>query len=50
MITDKGRWIFMCLWFRQGVFDASVERSRELLPGLMDMETWLIRKRGMGSA
>ncbi len=35
----------MWLWFRHGVFDASVEETRKIIPGLLDMESWLRRKR-----
>jgi len=35
----------MWLWFRHGEFDASVEETRKMLPGLMSMETWLRHKR-----
>ncbi len=31
----------MWLWFRRGDFDADIAATRELHPGLMDMETWL---------
>jgi hypothetical protein len=35
----------MWLWFRHGVFDASVAETRKISPGLMDMEGWLRHKR-----
>ena len=34
----------MWLWFKRGTFDASIDDTREILPGLMNIETWLEKK------